>query len=67
MSTVESHRNLKSGLMQTDSTEEDESSSTNDEGLTQAWDTVGAGATNHTHVRESLAKRSVLLCYEVKG
>jgi len=53
--------------MQTDSTEEDESSSTNDEGLTQAWDTVGAGAKRQTHVRESLAKRSAVLCYEVKG
>jgi len=40
----ESHRNLN-WLMQTDSTEEDETSSTNDGGLTQAWDTVGAGAT----------------------
>jgi len=31
--------------MQTDSTEEDEPTSTSDGGLTQAWDTVGAGAT----------------------
>lgn len=63
---MESHRNFNGSCRRTQQ-RIDESSSTSDEGLTQAWDTVGAGAKRQTHVRESLTKRSVTLYYEVRG
>jgi len=50
----------RAGLMLTDPTETGDFHHPHEEGFTQAWDTVGAGALP-THVRESSPERSVRL------